>query len=255
MMEKKTSPQAENGHTDIANELMDALARTRISGEARQVLDFILRKTYGWHKKEDRISLSQFVDGTTLKKPTICKAINKLKRMKLIITQKDNAGNVYYCFNKHYNKWSPLPKKVTLPKKVKGVTQKGNKSLPKKVHTKETYTKETYTKEKKILKEKVQYLDFVYFTDEEYAKLLKKFGRDILDDKITRMNSYAHQIGEVKFKAKYKSHYHTLLNWESMSKNKEGESDVDKAIKQIYNLDLGKEDGLDLSMEVKRKGE
>jgi hypothetical protein len=35
------SPQRENGHVEIANELFDALCRFRIPGEARQCLDAI----------------------------------------------------------------------------------------------------------------------------------------------------------------------------------------------------------------------
>ena len=112
-MEEKESPQVEDGHTDIANEIMDALSKTRIPGEARQILDFIIRKTYGWHKKRDRISLSQFVSGTNLKKTTVCRGINKLKEMNLIVTQKDNDLGIYYCFNKHYRAWKSLPKKIT----------------------------------------------------------------------------------------------------------------------------------------------
>jgi phage replication O-like protein O len=49
------SPQKEHGYTPIANEIYDAFVRTRISGEARQVLDCIIRKTYGYNKKEDKI--------------------------------------------------------------------------------------------------------------------------------------------------------------------------------------------------------
>jgi phage replication O-like protein O len=63
------SPQLENGYTRIANELLDALIRYRIPGEERQVLDVIIRKTYAYGKKEDRISLSQFHDMTRIKKP------------------------------------------------------------------------------------------------------------------------------------------------------------------------------------------
>ena len=42
------SPQTENGYVKIATELHDALCKTRISGEARQMLDVIIRKTYGY---------------------------------------------------------------------------------------------------------------------------------------------------------------------------------------------------------------
>ena len=145
------SPQLEKGHTKIANEILDALCRIRISGEARQVLDFIIRKTYGWHKKSDTISLSQFTQGTNLIKPNICRAINKLIKMRLIVIKKDNNKLITYCFNKHYDTWKPLSKKITpnkpLSKKIISVIKKDNLALSKKIPTKETNTKETNTKE------------------------------------------------------------------------------------------------------------
>jgi uncharacterized phage protein (TIGR02220 family) len=133
---------------------------TRIPGEARQVLDFIIRKTYGWHKKEDTISLSQFSEGTGLSKVHVCRGIEILKKIEIItqkgnVTQKGKGLLLTYCFQKDFEKWKPLPKKVTLPKKVKVFTQKGNKPLPKKGTTKENNTKENNTKEnKEIYKEK-----------------------------------------------------------------------------------------------------
>jgi phage replication O-like protein O len=138
------SPQVENGHTDIANEIMDALAKTRIPGEARQVLDFILRKTYGWHKKEDRIPLSQFVSGTGIRKTHILRAIRLLLSMNLITQKGNDKGNIYR-FNKDYHTWKSLPKKGTFPKKGTGIPQKGNNRSPKRdpqiIITKETIQK------------------------------------------------------------------------------------------------------------------
>ena len=153
------NPQTGNGFTKIANETMEALAKIRVPGQARQLLDFILRKTYGWGKKKDTISLSQFVAGTGLSKVAVCKNLKKLLDIN-IITKKGNASSLFtqkgndiiptYGFQKKYRLWVALPKKVTLPKKVIDVTQKGNQTLPKKTHTKETITKETITKEKEI---------------------------------------------------------------------------------------------------------
>lgn len=143
------NPQLENGYTSIANEIMDALCKIRIPGEAMQVLLFILRKTYGWNKKEDRISLSQFAVGTGLKKTTICKSLRKLEDMRLIITKKGKGitqfGNEYstsYCFNKIYLNWVPLPKKV------KGITQFGKNHYPIGDIQKQV-TKDTKQKQKK----------------------------------------------------------------------------------------------------------
>jgi len=130
-----SNPQKEDGYTPIANEIMEALAHIRISGEARQILDVILRKTYGWSKCEDVISLSQFVEMTGINKPNVCRNLNKLLGMN-IITKKDNEWNVTYGLQKDYKKWKPLSKKITLSKKIISVIQKDNKSLSKKIHTK-----------------------------------------------------------------------------------------------------------------------
>ena len=141
-------PQTENGFTQIANELIEQFARIRIPGEAMQVFWVMLRKIYGFHKKSDPIALSQIVAATGLSKVAVCKAVKKLIELNLI-TKKGNNIAAEYTINKHFDTWKPLPKKVTLPKKVKAITKKGNLPLPKKYTTKETITKETITKERK----------------------------------------------------------------------------------------------------------
>jgi phage replication O-like protein O len=141
-------PQTEEGYLKIANELYDALIAIRISGEENQCLRMIIRKTYGWGKKEDIISLSQFTTATGMRKQHVLRAIKKLKDKNMIVTKKGNDGNVTYCLNKHYGKWKALPKKVTLPKKVISVTKNGDKALPKMGNTKDTITKDTITKDK-----------------------------------------------------------------------------------------------------------
>lgn len=142
-----TGIQIENGHVDIANPIMEAFARTRIPGQARQVLDFIIRKTYGWKKKTDFISLSQFCAGTGIKKQHVIRAIHVLEEMNVIVAKNGNGIAKEYGLNKHFETWVPYPKKVTLPKLVTTVPQKGNASYPKKVPTKDTTTKDTITKD------------------------------------------------------------------------------------------------------------
>ncbi len=145
------SPQIEDGYTKIANKLLDALAKIRISGEARQILDLIFRKTYGFNKVQDRISLTQFMKGTGLSKVAVSKGVKKLQKMNLILLPKKVTKNKIFKINKDFDTWLPLPKKVTkklLPKKVISVTKKGNYSLPKKSTTKETLLKETLLKKK-----------------------------------------------------------------------------------------------------------
>jgi len=130
------NPQIEEGYVRIATEIQEAFCRTRIPGEERQVLDVIIRKTYGWNKCEDAISLSQFVEMTGIKKPNVIGAIKGLLSKKIIsVIQKDNDKVKLYKFNKNYHQWEPLSKKITLSKKIIGVIQKDNLSLSKKIPT------------------------------------------------------------------------------------------------------------------------
>jgi phage replication O-like protein O len=161
------SPQKENGYTAIANQIMDKLCMTRIPGEARQVLDFIIRKTYGFNKTEDAIALSQFVNGTGLKKTTVIKALSKLRDMNIITQMGYKVANKY-SFNKDFDKWIPLPKKVTLPNRVITVTNMGHNRNPKR-DIQKTVTKDTITKDRETPAQEAQ--DFFNNIDKQ-AKLV-----------------------------------------------------------------------------------
>ena len=53
------NPQIEDGYTKIANELLEAFSKHNFSAYETRVLMAIIRKTYGWNKKSDFISVSQ----------------------------------------------------------------------------------------------------------------------------------------------------------------------------------------------------
>lgn len=125
-----SGPQKENGFVPICTEVLEALIRYRIPGEQRQCLDFIIRKTYGYNKKEDRISNSQFVESTGLNKANVCRALRELSKKKLII-KNDNTVPTTYRFNKHYSEWEQLSKKTTVVNIATGGVKKDNKSLSK----------------------------------------------------------------------------------------------------------------------------
>jgi phage replication O-like protein O len=108
------SPQREHGYTAIANEIMEALARFRIPGEQHQCLDHILRMTYGWNRKEAKISLSDFAKATNIQRTHVYRALKNLQEKKLInVTKKGNRETITYEFNKNYEEWVALPKKIT----------------------------------------------------------------------------------------------------------------------------------------------
>lgn len=106
------SPQIEDGYTKIAHEILEALAKVYIPPDSRRCLDVIFRQTYGYNKKEDRISLSQFSTKTGMKVGNIPRALSKLRKMNIIIvrSEDDYAPNhkkrgKIYSFNKDYDVW------------------------------------------------------------------------------------------------------------------------------------------------------
>ena len=174
------NPQTKNGFVMIAIELYKALAHIRISGEARQALDVIFRKTYGFHKKWDKISLSQFVLATGMPKCSIVRALNKLIKMNLIIYQKVNDTANEYSINKDFDTWQPFTKKKTFTKKEMSVYQKVNERLPKsksaftkKRTTKDTLTKDTLTKDTLTKDTKIKITVNKYSIDDTNYSFLK----------------------------------------------------------------------------------
>lgn len=138
-----TGPQTEDGYTRTANELFDAIIRTRIPGEERQQFDFILRKTFGFNKKMDVISLSQFVAATGVKRQNVHSSLKSLSSKKMIVIQKDDNGLIKYGINKHYQEWEPSFKRITASsKEMTTVIQKDSELSSKKIPTKDTLTKD-----------------------------------------------------------------------------------------------------------------
>ena len=149
------SPQLEDGYLKIANELWDALTRYRIPGEQRQCLDLIIRKTYGWDKKYDQISLSQFRQDTGISIRSCRRALEKLLNRKIIIInnkgvekahgrgdEKAHSQIISYGINKDFNQWIPwarraMKKRIATKKRTVGV-EKAHGRATKKRNTKDT---------------------------------------------------------------------------------------------------------------------
>lgn len=121
------NPQKEDGFTAIANEIVEKLARTDLSGSELRVILIILRQTWGWRKKEDLISISQFARKTELHIRTVKRALRELTRKNIIF--KRNTSDKFiptavrkYKFNKDFDTWKTsdiiAPSGKTVPKLV-----------------------------------------------------------------------------------------------------------------------------------------
>jgi phage replication O-like protein O len=147
--------QIENGDfTRIHNEILEALAKTHLSGGEFRAVLFLLRKTYGWHKKEDTVSLSQWARGIDVgNNQKAIEIINKLIAKK-IIYRGPKVGLVWvYGFNKYFEEWEHDPisegstPQGTTPQGTKGSTPQGMGVVPPAVR--EVVPHRVLTKDKK----------------------------------------------------------------------------------------------------------
>ena len=108
------NPQKENGHLDLANEIVDAMCKLHLTSCQFRVLFSIIRKTYGWNKKYDHISYTQIAELSGIKDiRNIGRTLHELKIRNLIVISKNGHGNIY-AFQKDYDLWDkPLSIQTT----------------------------------------------------------------------------------------------------------------------------------------------
>jgi phage replication O-like protein O len=99
------SPQKENGHLDVANEIAEALAFAPLSGSQFRLLWVLLRKTYGWQKKQDVISAGQFAEATGLHRKVVERELRELAERRYILAWGDGHHPKTYALQKDYAIW------------------------------------------------------------------------------------------------------------------------------------------------------
>lgn len=128
------SPQLEDGYTKVSNELLEALCCLQLSGHEWSYVLAVIRKTYGFNKKEDWVTNTQIAKMVGLPRQRVSEAKLRLLAKNVVTENRDKIS-----LNKDYEKWSVSRKTVT------GVTENRDKLSRKTVPTKET---------KKLIKER-----------------------------------------------------------------------------------------------------
>ncbi len=117
----------------------------------------VIRKTYGFNKKTDRISLSQLVNMTGLDKSHVSRTLRELSERNVLLFQPcDEHQRI--GISKNYKNWKTadkgLPKQPRLPKQPQGVaktamrrSQNGQAGVAETATTKDNTTKDTTTKD------------------------------------------------------------------------------------------------------------
>jgi phage replication O-like protein O len=110
--DKMASPQSENGHTRIANEILDHIVKLPLNGTESRLIMAVWRYTYGFSRKDHKLSISFLLNYLEMKQTQykqIKNSIDSLIDMNLLIETKkpdprlNTAREI--AFNKDYDLW------------------------------------------------------------------------------------------------------------------------------------------------------
>lgn len=125
--------QPENGFVKIHPAILELLATRQLSGREFRCLLFLFRKTYGFQKKEDKISLSQWAEGTGIPRTRVGAVLDNLVNQN-VIYRIDNGAKRPSCwgFNKHFETWQDAESVTLQGDSLEGqsVTLQGDSSKP-----------------------------------------------------------------------------------------------------------------------------
>ena len=99
-------PKLENGYTQIAHEFLEALCLVGLNGSEFRIVLSIVRQTWGWHRKEVALSLTDLRNATGIARRGLIYSIQNLQAKQIIEVSHSAAGkkNVFRL-NKDYEAW------------------------------------------------------------------------------------------------------------------------------------------------------
>jgi len=173
---EKRGPQVEDGYTRIANELLEAVTNSHtcpVTLRQLRVVLAVIRKTYGFNKKTDRISDGQIAAASGLTRQNVNAAKRELIAMSVLFLEGNQVG-----VNKHHQEWefTARPEKDNLRQTRDTVSKAGTKSVSKNgSHKRQKDTLSTDV-ERDAPKTRRQRLDVNAFADEVSFDTLQAFA-------------------------------------------------------------------------------
>lgn len=109
-----STPQLEDGFTMLANELMERVLGFGFSHREQSVVFTILRKTYGYGKKEDDMSASQIGEMCRISRQHVTTTLNLLALRNVISKRPGRYGSII-GMQKDHRRWITAQQMKTLP--------------------------------------------------------------------------------------------------------------------------------------------
>jgi len=99
------NPQCENGHTRIANELLEALAYKINNSTWLKIMIYLIRITYGFHRLEVETNYQAIATKTGFTKDTIRHALEDMHRLLFIKIRVVSKERICVSIIKDYDLW------------------------------------------------------------------------------------------------------------------------------------------------------
>lgn len=206
------SPQTEDGFTKIANELQDAFCKVDLSGSSWRCLSVIIRKTYGYHKKKDSISLTQFEQLTGMTRMGVAKGLNELEKNKMIFRCRAKYITSYEV-NKNYEEWGSIQNDTSIQLYTKTSIQNDTKtSIQLYTHKRKERKKEiSETKVSQLLALKEKDMGWKPYNENTHSDDIPSIGDDgeivkteealkkEQNEKVTALIEWAEKVRKKKF--------------------------------------------------------
>jgi len=160
-------------HTQIPNIIIDH-HMSELSHAQFKVLMSICRKTIGWHKQSDYISISQIVELAGVSNKTVVGAIKQLEKKGFIVTQKTNRSTTLITINYEITSVVSTPTSVT-------ITPPSVVSTPV-TSVVSTHTKETINKEESsipTLEDVIEYFNGNGYTTDSAKKMYEYYQASV----------------------------------------------------------------------------
>jgi phage replication O-like protein O len=97
--------QPENGYTKIADEILEQMARIKLSPTQYRILFIVWRYTYGFNRKEHELTLGFLSNATGCEKRQLQRELKGLEDRKIIFQKIQNGIGRRIKFNKNHDDW------------------------------------------------------------------------------------------------------------------------------------------------------
>ncbi|MEN6326035.1 MAG: replication protein [Syntrophomonas sp.] len=105
---EKFKADCADGFTKIANLLLEALALAKLNGVQKGICMFIFRRTFGWNRTEDAITLGEFAEACGSSRAYISRQLSELIKKNIICRVSYQPGKTpVYSFTTNISEWDP----------------------------------------------------------------------------------------------------------------------------------------------------